>query len=793
MRYQTIKPLTEAELERLDELRMNPKSLKAFASSPEAEGIKAGFEAELVFRGLGLTGGESEADMDMDERCRSISQVIDFFENDDYGMGMSRGASNRLQTNLDEKYFEWYDEKMFEAWQDEMESEIREYMEEDRDVDEEIREELEAMGLSEDEVDDAMIQGSSAPRFSSSAEQFEAIKANKAYANYIEAKDKAEDKFDDKVREEIEDQGRIYDRALDNFRDNFNVDDDREFFSDIGLSYMSDVAEEFGLDWPYMTGDSEGGWDGDNAERLADDLADKLGIQTRVGAGYQSAKRTDVHWIFEPDGSLEPDDTEDLPVEIISPPMPLQEALAKMEQFFKWAKAKGAYANVSTGFHMGVSLPYSGGDVDYVKLALFLGDEHVLKEFGRQSNYYTKSALKLIRDRVQGNSEKIESAMDLMKHNLIELAHRSIAKSSTGKYESINMKGGYIEFRSAGGDDYFEDISKIQNTMMRYAQAMAIAGNPAAERQEYYKKLTKLLNPTKFTPSTKGERQKQLGNDPSLDLFAKFASGAITANELKSLWAEKTLKQEPKGDWKLWDSNGNPVPGMEFRGFTKSDAMSRAKKKLSPGSSVEDFQKAYKLLPIDGTPDSVEEPPRKLSNRELLAKRIKEPKPKETDKEKSGDDVERNWEYVRRDTGEIVGTSTMITLTLAKHLAQRYGIEYGTEVVQRSVPSAASAERARTRSGEPVPGSTVDIQQRRAQGEFTGEWKVVDPQGNEIYRFGGVGNVQADANNVAIGWLRSHPEHLQQGVQVLPVMNEAIAKSWEATLDEMIKPISKWL
>ena len=60
--------------------------------------------------------------------------------------------------------------------------------------------------------------------------------------------------------------------------------------------------------------------------------------------------------------------------------------------------------------------------------------------------------------------------------------------------------------------------------------------------------------------------------------------------------------------------------------------------------------------------------------------------------------------------------------------------------------------------------------------QFTGAWKVVAPQGNEIYRFSGVGNSQSDANRVAIQWLRDHPEHMQAGVEVLevlPIMGDA--------------------
>ena len=80
MRFKQFKPrtLTEADLQKLDELRMNPTTLQQFGSSDAAKGIMAGFEAELVFTGLGGPGDsdeyDMEPDMDADERChRALS------------------------------------------------------------------------------------------------------------------------------------------------------------------------------------------------------------------------------------------------------------------------------------------------------------------------------------------------------------------------------------------------------------------------------------------------------------------------------------------------------------------------------------------------------------------------------------------------------------------------------------------------------------------------------------------------------------------------------------------------
>ncbi|CAB4129249.1 Putative amidoligase enzyme [uncultured Caudovirales phage] len=608
MRFKQFKPrtLTEADLQQLNELRMNPTTLQQFGSSDEAKGIMAGFEAELVFTGL---GGDSyddeydmEPDMDADERCGSIQQIMDFFENDEWGYGIHGRDADKLQEGLDEMYWEWHEDQMYEAFRDEAEELIKKVIEEDDfDWEDETRKQLDMMDLSDDEIEEAMKQGTGAPKFDRSSEQEEYALANPGYQRYLEAREQAEGLLDDLVQDSLVSQDKNYDAALDEFRDNFYIDDDSGFFSDVGLRWMSDVQDKFELMWPVMTGtgsSNEGGFSEDNAEKLADDLHEKLGVRTKVSSGYHSAKRDNVTWIFEPDSSLDSDDSDNMPVEIVSPPMPLEECLTKMEQFFEWAEENGAYANSSTGFHMGVSLPHRGGDVDYVKLALFLGDEHVLREFGRSGNHFCEAAIKKIRGRVKGNKEAVGSALELMKHNLLELAQKAleINNHGFGKYTSINPQGGtdarsphnergakYIEFRSAGGSNYFEDIDKLKNTLLRYAQAMTIAANPAAERREYYKKLYKLISPPE--------------GDPAIDLFARFATGEIDSEQLKRSWADKQLEKEPTGDWVLYDSDGKRVQGHTYNGYTKSEAWEKAKEKLSPGSSMEGFQKAYKFLP----------------------------------------------------------------------------------------------------------------------------------------------------------------------------------------------------
>ena len=285
--------------------------------------------------------------------------------------------------------------------------------------------------------------------------------------------------------------------------------------------------------------------------------------------------------------------------------MDLRDCLTKLDEFFAWADTHNAYTNKSTGFHMGVSLPNVGGKVDFVKLALFLGDEYVLQAFGRSAIGYCESAIKKIKQRTKGRDESIESAMKLLRNSLIDVARELVASDQGfGKYTSINPKGNYIEFRSAGGQDYSKDIPKLKNTLLRYAQAMVVAADPQLERKEYYKKFYKLISPA--------------GGNTALDLFARYTAGTITAEELKNQWATATLEKErPSGEptkWEVFDQRTGEV-------LATVDAATRGEA-MDIGFEMGFTPNSYT---VDARPAPAAEP--KPSRRLDLAKRIKGPTP----------------------------------------------------------------------------------------------------------------------------------------------------------------------
>lgn len=510
MKFDEITPQNQ-QPEIIDEVKMSTSVFDEFINSDAAAGIKAGFEAELIFRGYAEVNdyydGESEMDESEDRRPHSIEDICDFFHDGDHN---SSRDIQKLRETLREEFDEWYVENAYSGWNEVEEEEVREYIENhDWDFEEQMEGWMDnEMELTPEAIEAAMEWNGN--RISSSREERELLRTDQSYTNFAEARDAVEELLNEKVRESINDQDYNYENARDEWLGNQDDYNEEDWLRSKGRPWMTDIYREYDINWPYWTysePENEGGYSEASAQRLADIMEDALDVKITVASGYHSTKRKPGLWIFEPDSSLTPDDDEDMPVEIISPPMDLKQTLEILPKFYEWAKSEDAYSNDSTGFHIGVSLPNDGGHVDYIKLALFLGDQYVLDQFERGSNYFAKSAMKKLRHDVETGAIKeqdVENSLKLMRHNLIGLANKSLRMSKGGnegfghgKYTSINMKGDYIEFRSMGSESYFskpDSLNKVLDTIKRYAYAMHIASKPELYRDEYAKKMYKLLD-----------------------------------------------------------------------------------------------------------------------------------------------------------------------------------------------------------------------------------------------------------------------------------------------------------
>jgi hypothetical protein len=483
MRYNEFK-LTEDEL---FELKMSPTNLKKMAADT---GAIAGIEFEMYVPGAAESDEDeygSEHDYEMDESFptgRGWSQeVIDFFRGGDGGN--PRSTIQRALDSLDEDYWSWKDEN-FEEWFNDNDSLLDDY----------LREEL---PKDPDESDDDYIE-----RLGGDDE--EAQQARERAMERMREEHQSEDQFD-------------------------------EFLRDEGIESMADFGSNYNVDWPYYTYPESNGGGSIDINDVASDFQSAIGRRVKSGGYHSGASSQTDNYRVETDSSLsEPNDPTDGGLEFISPPLPLDEMLSDLEKVVKWAARNDCYTNSTTGLHMNVSVPgFELSKLDYVKLAIFLGDEYVLDQFGRAGNSYCQSAMENIRKIARTQPDKVMTMLQQMQGNLSAMASKIVHTGTTNKYTSINTQDGYIEFRSPGGDwlgEYAADPGKITNTLLRFTVALDVAMKPEAFRQEYMKKLYKTLS--------LGE-----SND-TIQFFARYAAGDLPQSALKSFVKQAQIQRKAK-------------------------------------------------------------------------------------------------------------------------------------------------------------------------------------------------------------------------------------------------------
>ena len=557
----------------LNEVKMSPVYLKQLAKGIDAE---AGMEFEMIVPNVSGSAGESEPNYDEDRRTDSIDDVLDFFDD-----GNWNGAREitRLKNTLTDEYSEWLWDRVSEAWSEEGEQYLRDYIEQnDWDETAEIENYLsDNMGLSDEEVQAAMKAGSRKP-YDTSKEVNQAREEDSAFDNYMAASDAMQEVFDDRAQDEWENNSGSYDNAYREFSSEKESDiSDSDWLSDT-YPYMSDIESSFGITWPHWT---EGGDLENDLENVAESFREAIRYPVMTSTQYHGASRQPGAYSLEPDTSLNPGNSNDAGLEFISPPTSVDTMLTDLNKVVQWAKRYGCYTNESTGLHMNVSIPdFNIDKLDYIKLALLMGDEHILEAFKRLGNTYCKPAMVKARNSLAGASpEQVVKYLQQVRKGLAFETSKAIHSGITDKYTSINTKDGYVEFRSPGNDWLNMDIPKLENTLLRFVVALDAACDPEKFKQDYYKKLYKFLAP-------------KSDNDP-IAYFAKFSAGVLAKEHLALFIRElqrhrikkssdpqmsfdftkpATTSGEWTGRWLVLDNQGRQIYRLGGIGNNQGDA-----------------------------------------------------------------------------------------------------------------------------------------------------------------------------------------------------------------------------
>jgi len=186
-------------------------------------------------------------------------------------------------------------------------------------------------------------------------------------------------------------------------------------------------------------------------------------------------------WYVEPDSNM---------VEISSPVKEPIESLSDMEVVFdEILKHDQARTTEKSGLHISLSFKTKPSKKpDWVKLAVLLGEEDLLKAFKREFNGYTTPQRRKIQTAIDQN---ITPHDDLFKdpEAIKKAAKEAISKE---KNSAFNISGyedtGRIEFRIGGNEGYENKYDTIKNMVGRFIFFLKIATSDQYKK-EYLKKL----------------------------------------------------------------------------------------------------------------------------------------------------------------------------------------------------------------------------------------------------------------------------------------------------------------
>ena len=716
------KLLREFKEQDLFEINMGGKNLRKEAAKT---GALAGMEFEMIVPNTQSEdeGGDLEPDYDSDERASSPRDIRDFFYDGDYN---TRRSVDGLIDSMMNDYSEWQSEEFGTRWDSDSEQMIYDYIKENMD-DDDVRGML---GLeSEDPI---------------SREEYQ-LAADKITAEQIEP---------------------WYEDAQENARDEF-FDEDlfEEWLSEAELAYMSDIERRYSgdINWPHYRSVSNRD-EGASVQETAESFSAAVGRPARASDSYHAYGQERPapgknFYVVEPDGSLEPDDPDDAGLEFVSPPLPIDEIMSDLNKVKKWADLNGCYTNSSTGLHINISVPnYDLNKLDFVKLALLMGDEYVLEQFGRVSNTYARSAMKKVRDHVQNRPYEAKYLLDKMKGHMGELASKAIHSGITDKYTSINTKNGHVEFRSPGGDWLGDNFSMIENTLLRFTVALSAAMDPRAYRKEYLKKLYKTLAP-------KDEK------DP-LSIFAKYAAGELPAAALKS------FVRQAQADRKAKKSGEDIVNSHRWRVSLKPEL---------GGGVVE----VMATDPIDAKKQAIRQQPnwRFVDNDAMTIERLDEPAAgaSTTGPHPQGrgrpNDPNGRYAIVRRDDPRNYrgqwGSEPPDYLF-------RFSLPDGFTQAQMRAVMSAWAARENTYAGDYMMVDTTQFAAPAAPEPGSVRWNIINRNNETVHTFWNR-NVQADANAAAQQWLIAHDDlpsvDMQGPFDVIPAAGSQVAFIPGSTLD----------
>ena len=593
-----IKKLSRKRLKEADpklfEINFNKKEI---ATQGLDAPVKCGFEAETFFYSVDSSSGSNVDDM-------SISDI-------EYEYG-----------DMPDQVWEDFEDWLYNKGQDEYLDDII------NDKVEEVREDEEYLN---DFIDSGSGPSSEAiERYKKDFEEDDPVEFQNReedgweYMNWVReyVEEEYEEEYLDWLKKDVAEDNDLGDDARQAARDDYSVED---WIYD-NYSYMSSFLDDYGYD--YSSG--EGGVS-DVADELHNWIKDNSKFDSYPESGDYGDTNTTTAWSVEKDSSIEPD--EGTGAELISPVFDsTRKMLEEMRSLFDWSEENFG-TNTSTGLH--VTMSWQGKNPDLVttkdeddeffgtsstgpnklKMALLLGDEYLLAEFGRLRNSFTKSQYRNVLRYAEGMKRGDAKSFKQFE----EMLSRGI---DSGKMNSIHFKGqtdtdsgnNLIEFRIAGGTDYNTMYEKVVKACVRYATIMKAGYDENAFRKDYVNAVFRLLRKSQEIDPKKlkdlevvnheviDSAKSIVGKKDYFDVIKLLSTSVEYLQGYKELSdpdADKQWKQEIK-DYEKGTGDKVEIEEETIRGYLKPNSMAPSKRAAGELDKAQDrFGSAITLLARD--------------------------------------------------------------------------------------------------------------------------------------------------------------------------------------------------
>ena len=592
-----IKRLSKSRLKEADpklfEINFNRKNVATEALDAP---VKCGFEAETFFYSVDSRGASDDVDnmsiSDIEYEYGDMpDQVWEDFEEWLYTKGQDEYLDDIIEDKVNEvREDEEYLNNFIDSGSGPSSEAIERYKEEFEENDPKEYENREEDGWE----------------YMNWVREYVEEEYEEAYLEWLDIEVREEYNFEDDAKEAARDDYSTEDWIYDNY------------------SYMSSFLDDYGYDYSSGGGSVEG-----VADELHTWIRDNSSFTEYPESGDYGDTNTTTAWAVENDSSIEPD--EGAGAELISPVFDSpRKMLTEMKSLFDWSE-KNFGTNNSTGLH--VTMSWHGKNPDTVKdeddefygndatgpnklkMALLLGDEYLLAEFGRLRNSYTKSqynnVLKYAEGMKRGDAKSFKEFEKMLTKGI-----------DTGKFNSIHFKGekdriagtNLVEFRIAGGTDYNTMYEKVVKAVVRYSTIMKAGYEDDAFRKDYVNAVFRLLRKSQEIDPKKlkdlevvnheviDAAKGIVGKKDYFDVIKLLGSSVEylqNYEKLSSPDADKEWKQEIK-DYEKGTGSKVEIEEETVQGYVKPNSMAPSKRAAGElKKSQERFGSAITILARD--------------------------------------------------------------------------------------------------------------------------------------------------------------------------------------------------